>query len=405
MRQLALASLVALAVPAHAAAHATLVSATPDFRERAKARPRAVTLHFDQAVSSGAVDVRDERGRGIALRTRTRQRTVVAPLRRVERAAYTVRWHALSSDGHVVAGVYTFGFGVAAPPPTEAFGASGPTRAEHVIRWAYFVSLALLLGGLAFRLLVARGPLPPAAERRFYVVTGVGAVATLELGITAFVLRAQDALQLPVADLLYANLTPIANGTRFGTAFIAMTLGYALVAALLFLAWLTDRRALLWPALLVGLGFASGLSVAGHAGDDGALAALADWIHLTAAMLWVGGLVCLVTVELGRRNFVAFSRLATALVAVLVAAGIYLSVLRLPAVDDLWTSGYGRILLVKLALVGLALLWGAMHHFVVRPRLAAIAPGRLTQSLVGESTIGMAVLLVSAVLVDAQPPG
>ena len=39
--------------------------------------------------------------------------------------AYTVRWHEISADGHVSNGVFTFGVGVEAPPPTEAVGASG----------------------------------------------------------------------------------------------------------------------------------------------------------------------------------------------------------------------------------------------------------------------------------------
>ena len=47
-----------------------------------------------------------------------------------------------------------------------------------------------------------------------------------------------------------------------------MTLGFALVAALLFLAWLSDRAVFLWPAFLLGLGFASGLSLSGHSADD-----------------------------------------------------------------------------------------------------------------------------------------
>ena len=161
-----------------------------------------------------------------------------------------MRWHAISSDGHVVSGVWTFGVGVAAPPPTEAYGASGPTRTEHVVRWAYFLALALLIGGLGFRLLIVRGPLPPRAESRFYKLTGLGVVAVLEVGIVAFLLRAEDALQLPFGRLLYGDLSPIASGTRFGTAFIAMTLGFALVAALLYLAWLLERRALLWVAFV-----------------------------------------------------------------------------------------------------------------------------------------------------------
>src|SRR5204863_2670967 len=222
---------------------------------------------------------------------------VTVPVRRLPRGFYTVRWHALSADGHVVSGVYTFGVRFAAPPPTEAYGASGPTRTEHVVRWAYFLALALLLGGLGFRLLIVRGPLPARAERRFYWITGIGAVAVLEVGIAAFLLRSEDALQLPFGRLLYGDLSPIVGGTRFGEAFIAMTLGFALVTALLYLAWLTDRTIFLWPAFLLGLGFASGLSLSGHSAADAGsswLSELADWVHLSAATLWMGGLVQLV---------------------------------------------------------------------------------------------------------------
>jgi copper transport protein len=242
-------------------------------------------------------------------------------------------------------------------------------------------------------------------------------VATIEVGIVAFVLRAEDALQLPLVRLLYGDLSSIAHGTRFGTAFIAMTLGFAVVSAFVFLAWLFDRRALLWPALVVGLGFASGLSLSGHSAVDAGSSwksALADWLHLSAAALWVGGLVQLAFVvwplapELRRTAFLRFSRLATALIAVLLGAGLYLSILRLPQLSDLWTQGYGRVLLVKLALVALALTWGAVHHFIARPALEEGAGGailsRLPRSLAAESAVGMAILLAAAVLVDSKPP-
>jgi putative copper export protein len=193
-----------------------------------------------------------------------------------------------------------------------------------------------------------------------------------------------------------------------------MELGFALVAALLYLAWLTGKQAPLWPAFVLGLVFASGLSLSGHSAADAGhsrFSELADWVHLSAAMLWVGGLVQLAAVvwpaapELRREAFVRFSRVATVLVALLLAAGTYLSVLRLPHVHDLWTTGYGHVLLVKLGLVALALSWGAVHRFVVLPRVAREGtPRRLYRSLAGESAVAMAVLLAAAVLVDSKPP-
>ena len=151
-------ALSALAAPAAASAHASLEHERPGFRERLAAAPRAVVLRFDQSVDAlpGSVRVFSTRGRVVSGPTRNGSDplTLVTPLDQLPRGAYTVRWHALSSDGHVISGVYTFGVRVAAPPPTEAYGASGPTRSEHVVRWLYFAALALLLGGIGFRLLI-----------------------------------------------------------------------------------------------------------------------------------------------------------------------------------------------------------------------------------------------------------
>ena len=422
MRRLALVAVAFLAFPASAFAHANLDSTSPSYRQRLQTPPRAVVLHFDQSVNAepNAIEVKNQFGKTLSAKATAHGQTVRVPLARLPRGPYTVRWHVLSEDGHVVSGVFTFGVRASAPPPTEAYGSSGPTTTEHIVRWAYFLSLALLLGGLGFRLLVTRGELPPAAERRFFAIVGIGVVATLEVGIVAFILRAEDALQLPFVRLLYGDLSSISNGTRFGEAFIAMTLGYAFVAAFVFLAWLTDRRALLWPALVLGIGFASGLSLSGHSAVDPGSSwrsELADWAHLSAAALWIGGLVQLAFVVfpkapgLRRTALLRFSRLAGALIAIVLAAGVYLSIVRLPHVSDLWTAGYGRVLFVKLGLVGLALTWGAVHHFVVQSIRAGDARvdertifSRLPRSLAGESAVGMAILLAAAVLVDSKPP-
>ena len=416
---LAVAALAALAFPAVAFAHAALLHETPSLEQRVATLPPRVVLTFDQPVDAvpGAIVVLDAAGKNVAGPPRAvkSEREIVASLpKSLPIGAYTIRWRALSSDGHVVSGISTFGFRYPAPTVTDAVGAQGPTTTEHVVRWLYFLALALLVGGIGFRLLVVRGPLPPRAERRFYWVTGIGAVGALEIGLAAFLLRAEDALQLPFTGFLYGDLSSLANGTRFGEAFIAMTLGFALVTALLYLAWLTDRTVLLWPAFLLGLGFASGLSLSGHSAADAGhswLSQLADWVHLSAATLWVGGLVQLVTViwpaapALRRVAFRRFSRLATVLVALLLSAGIYLSTLRLPHVRDLWTTGYGEVLLVKLGLVALALGWGAAHQFVALPRIGSDGvAGRLSRSLLGESAVAMAVLLAAAVLVDSKPP-
>jgi copper transport protein len=405
-RALPLCLLVTLALPASAFAHASLLHESPSYKQEVKQAPRSITLSFDQTVEliPNAVVVLNRHGVNLAKPARVDGARLIAPLRKLPRGPYTVRWKTLSTDGHVVSGVYTFGVGVPAPAVTDAVGAQGPTTTEHVVRWAYFLGLALLVGGIGFQLLIDRR-LP---AKRFFVVTGVGAIVVLETGIVAFLLRAEDALQLPFGDFLYGDLSPLSHGTRFGEAFIAMELGFALVTAFLVLAWVTDRRWLLWVAFLLGLGFASGLSLSGHSSVSGT-EEVADWLHLSAATLWVGGLIQLGVVvwptapEFRATAFRRFSRLATVCVAVLVTAGTYLSIERLPALRDLWQTGYGHVLLVKLALVAVALMWGAAHQFLALPRLERHG-ARLARSLLGESAVAMAVLLVAAVLVDSKPP-
>jgi putative copper export protein len=170
----------------------------------------------------------------------------------------------------------------------------------------------------------------------------------------------------------------------------------------------SDRRAFLWGAFALGLGFASGLSLSGHSSVSDA-EEIADWLHLCAATLWVGGLVQLAVVVWPEQRedrgaaFRRFSRLATGCVAVLVGAGTYLSIERLPQLHDLWRTGYGHVLLVKLSLVALALAWGGAHQFLALPRIDRVG-NRLTRSLLGESAVAMAVLLAAAVLVDSKPP-
>jgi copper transport protein len=417
-RALFIAALVALAVPASAFAHASLEKEVPSYKQRVSASPRYVVLTFDQTVDAlpKAIEVLTPKGVNVAgvPQAVPREREIVARLPRLPKGPYTVRWQALSNDGHVVSGVYTFGVGVPAPPVTDAVGAQGPTRTEDIVRWLYFVGLALAVGGIGFRLLVVRGPMPARAEKRFFWVTGIGVAGLLEADIVAFLLRGEDFLQLPFSLFLYGDLAPLANGTRFGQTFIAMELGFALVAALLFLAWLTDRTAFLWAAFALGLVFVSGLSLSGHSAADAGhswVSELADWLHVSAAMLWVGGLVQLAIVvwpawpELRATTFRRFSRLATVCVAVLLGAGTYLAILRLPHLHDLWTTGYGHVLLVKLSLVALALAWGAGHQFLALPRIErAGVTGKLARTLIGESAVAMAVLLAAAILTDSKPP-
>ncbi len=408
----------ALLLPAAADAHTVLERAEPGTQSQVDGPPTRVTLTFSEAltIARNAILVLAADGSLVSGdATLSEDRLVVTvPVSGIAVGeSYTVRWRVTGVDGHSPAGVFTFGVGVPAPPPTDAVGSSGTTWKDDVARWGVFGALALLIGSLVVRLVVLRGTVPGPLERRFHLAGVVGAFLVIDLGILAFVLRASNALQLPIVDLLYGDLQPFAEQTRFGIAFLAMTLGFGTVAALLLVAWVLEAIALRWLALALSLGLASGLSLSGHQAaepNSSWASQLADWVHLVAASIWVGGLAAVallvwpVAPALRRRAFLGFARLAAVLVGALVLAGVYLAFLRLPDLADLWESRYGQLLLLKLAIVALALTWGAAHHFLVRPRFLRGARPDVVSSLVGETIVAVSVLLAAAILTNVAPP-
>jgi copper transport protein len=418
-RAIAVAWVVALALPGGAGAHATLSAATPAEQSRVETPPTEIRLRFDQSVTAPPDGIVVYAADGSRLSGVVRQEaggTVIrVPVRGlVAGEAYTVRWRELSGDGHIGHGVFTFGVGVEPPPPTEAVGASGMTWRDDVARWALFASLALLLGVVGIRLLVLPRVVDPRVERRVHLLGTLGAVAAVNAGIAGFVIRSANALQVSGVDLLYADLSPFAESTRFGVAFLVTTLGYGACLTILAVAWVLDRPGLRWPAFLLALALVWGYPLSGHQATEpnaSVVGQVADWVHLVSAMLWAGGVLTLAVVvwplapELRRAAFLRFSRVAVGLVAVLVAAGTVVAIERLPTLSDLWETSYGTTLLVKIGLVLVALAWGGIHHTFVRPRLerGERAPG-VGRSLLGESAVAMAVLLAAAVLVNGAPP-
>ena len=419
-RALLAVTLCALVLPTTALAHASLLSASPDLRQRSETAPARIVLRFSQVIDSipSGIVVRADDG-SVVSRPATLgadRRSLSAELEPLPRGAYAVRWQTLSvSDGHIISGLYTFGVGVDAPPPTEAVGASGPSTVEKLVRWLSYLGLAILTGGLALRLLAFPRTLPERLDRAFFALVGGATLLTIDAGIAGLLLRADAALQVPLERFLYADLSPFAGGTRFGIAWVWMTLGCALIGCVLTLAWLRRSRLLLWPALVLSLAVTSGFALSGHSASEPNSTGLtvgADWLHIAAACLWLGGLVTLASVgwrlerDDRRRAFLSFSRLATAMVGIVVVAGVYLGLVRLLELSDLWSTAYGQVLLVKLSLVSLALAWGAAHQLLVRPRLerGATPSGLIGRSLLGESVVGVAVLLAAAMLVNTAPP-
>jgi copper transport protein len=108
-----------------------------------------------------------------------------------------------------------------------------------------------------------------------------------------------------------------------------------------------------------------------------------------------------------------FSNVALGSVVLLIGTGIGESLQHLPTFASLWQTSYGKALLVKIALLGLALLLAAVNLLRTVPRFRAsaqrpelgVSAASLLRRLAGaESAIIAGAILAAAVLSSLAPP-
>ena len=411
----ALALVVGGAAPA--SAHAYLASSSPADGTSLQDAPRVVELRFTEHVvlESTEVTITDTAGRRYAPRAltlaetdedREAPATVVATLPALPVGAYHVAWRTLSSDDlHQSSGLLAFGVQdeVTAAGPSE----SAPDALETAGRWAVLSGLGLALGALLLCARpLARTPDPRTRARlraRLWRLARVGAA-----------LAASVALVVTVLDL-----------ARFGTS--AFTTGYAVrwlgreAAFVAVVALLTPRApAARSAARRERLALAAGLLAAlltvalGHVGLRGGVTwALAATAHLAAASAWTGAVACLALLVLRHRHdrggrpvgelaplLTGFRVPAVVAVVVVAVSGVYLASDVVVSVDAALVTGYGRILLAKLAVAALvgALALRTTRAVHDRRASAAVRP-RVVVEAVGLSLV----VALGALLASGQP--
>jgi copper transport protein len=401
-----------LAVPSSAAAHAALLNATPESGTVARQAPRTLTLAYDEDVvpQYARVTVIDRRGNNIAAAPRVTGSTVVVPLRSAPKGSYTVRWRMVASDdGHATEGAFTYGVRVKPQPPGAVSSLNLPVAPE-VLAWLQFIGIVLTGGLLSFR--VAR------ESKMSLWIAAAGAAVALHAALFAFLAGAYPIVGGGgLSNFVNTEIEPIRVGTHFGQAWMAMTFAWLVVLGLIVSAWAypRQRNRLLAGSGALGLAIAFGLSWASHPDSHGVLALIADYIHLLAAALWVGGLVAIgmavravprtTREDAVRSAILQFSRLAAPTVAVVALAGVYLALRELPTVSALVTTSYGVTLLIKAAVAGGALALGGYHRRFVVPRLSSGAPiAAIRRTLMLEAGVLFVVLALAAVLTQRPPP-
>ena len=260
-----------------------------------------------------------------------------------------------------------------------------------VVRGLHFAATAITTGTLIFRAVlaaVASGSATPAAidvGRQTLRIAGICLAISAASGAILVLLQAASMSGLPFADAMTSDvLMTVVNETQFG---VVSEIRFAL-AVVISVCLAYDRfPPARWLGLVLSLGLIGAVGWTGHAGstvgETGVLHLAADILHLVAAAIWIGGLVSLVLLfAMMRRDRTdasmsfaydatqAFSRTGIAIVAVIFATGIVNTWILVGSWHALIVTGYGQLLLLKVALFAVMLLFAAANRFWWMPRLA-----------------------------------
>jgi len=435
----AVAGVWLLATGPAAAAHGSLQSSEPAGGSSLERAPAAVTLRFSERPDPDLSTVRvlDSGGRvvagGPARPVAGRPLELQVPMAGLPAGGYTVSWRIVSAvDGHRTDGVFAFGVGAASAPrlpAAEVRDGKGPAPLAVAGRWAWYWGLGLLVGAAATGLLVFGGRLP---SRPVWLLGP--AVAAAGGGLVAMTVAARADAGVSVGGLLGSATGRWLLWRAAALAAAVAATGWLLVrqggrtptpapAAAPAVPLAADRPAATGPLVALGLAGAGGMLVhalAGHAAGPSTLRLLnllAQWAHLLAVGVWIGGLVWLlaalvvrITGRSTREVVVGFSRLAGISLAVVVVTGVVRSVDELGGWRRLLDSGFGRALDLKLLLFAGLVALGARNRYRLVPlfgagRREAPAAARLRRSVGGELVLAAAVLAAAALLSQLAPGG
>ena len=362
---LLIALAIGVAVPIRASAHSVLVTSQPASGAQLGTTPGTVVLDFSSPLNAplSAATVTDPLGHPTTARPTTATEIRVNLVTNAP-GQYRVEWTSVSLvDGHTLHG--TFGFtvlarGLAAALATSQGGLSAGDVGLALARWVEDAALLLAIGMLLVRWLGRRDPALAWARPRLLLPLVVAVAAGVSV-ISAESLTASGGSLSGAISYFEAGPTGVARLAR-------VVLEVYAVAAV------AGGARIVWPAVAAPV---IALAAAGH----GAGAQPAWWgvgvdaVHLVAAGAWAGGIVALATVRPpagwrteGRALLTRFTPWALIAFGTTVSFGALQALQDVGALDALTGSEYGRVLLVKVGLVGLMLPFSVVAWRLRRPR-------------------------------------
>ena len=446
---------------AGALAHAQLLGTSPSSGSTLQTQPKQVIFEFNQDVGGtfGAVRVYDSQGTEVDNLEVTHpdgnEHWMGVGLKPgLPAGTYTATYRVISADTHIVYGGLVFNLGHAsASSKVTVAGLIGRNESGHVTKVAFgvvraldYLTLALMVGGLAFGLLVWPRALATCAEEqeedhlgkarealhlRLLGLLGIAVLLGAIVSVLGILLQGASAAGVSLWNSLKHPIVQSTLESRFGWVWGVRALVWLALGALLVPWRVRGRRgAPLTAGLVLGCAYlVITPALAGHASIQSPTGVFfpSDTVHVAAASVWVGGIACLLfalpaataRLEPPQRSrllaatLARFSPLALGAVIAIAITGVVQAYIDVRSLNGLLHTTYGALILIKTALL-LALIgfgWANRRRLIpaLQRRVAqATAPGgagrQARRNLRGELALMICVFGLTAGLVSYAPP-
>lgn len=400
---------------ASASAHAVLLATEPVDGAVLGSPPGELVLRFNEPVAPVFVRVIGPDGQAVP--TPDTVRAVDTELRLtlppdLPQGGYIVSYRVISADSHPVGGSIAFAIGASSTPEAPLQDAALAREkwwktAKVLLRFMQNLALMLAAGGALFQLLVLRaGDRIPGLRAMIAGGAATAAVvAIIGIGVQGGLLAV-----VPISALLDPAIWRLGASSTVGTAALVLVPALMVVALS---SMMSSRRLGQTVAALGALAAVGSLVLTGHAAASGWMTQLLLALHVIAVAYWLGALwplhIILHTrsadeaVILVRR----FSAIAVPAVGLLIVAGIAMALTHVAEPAELVESTYGRLLLLKIAFVGVLVSFAIVNRWRLTPALAhgsGQAPIALARNVRLELALAGAILFSTAVLAHTAPP-
>mgnify|MGYP003753970415 CR=1 FL=1 len=446
-------------------AHANQINSIPSPNSELETSPNRVVIWYSEPIeeSFSVVTVLNSAAERVDLddsaRDPSEPSAMSVGLPELPNGTYTVIWKNLSSvDGHKVIGSFVFAVGEPLSAGAQIDAVEQPllqTVADPWLRWLVFVSAAIVIGGLAFELIIGVPVVYGLSSKDSWQVAGVAAskawsrVATISLAVLILAMLGQ---LLQQASVLSGNsafapgpdvLKSIALESGWGRLWTYRLIAVIGIGILYFVAKRSaaaddeneedesveqyDQEGSLLgdsifaqAAAVLGLVFLGLVATSSHNAASPSeikiFAIVTDFVHLVSSMVWLGGVIYLAIAvpvfirQLGSSDvsdlldstISRFTVLGLLSAGILVTTGIFSSYMQV-TIPAAVSTPYGWFLVGKLALIVPLFGFAAYNGFKLAKSLGIGGERRLGRSLVIEAAIAVLIFAAVGWLASLEP--